>query len=344
MKNGFTKSWNMYLEYFPQKYKDIYFTEEYVKLYEGDQKEAECFIYRDRQNVFLFPYIKRKIKLLGDDYFDFETSYGYAGPLVNSENFQFASEAFRNFIFQAKENRMIAGFIRFHPLLDNYKLLTDECRVVFNRYTIAMNLELKEDTIWSEQIHSKHRNSIKLAQRQGLSYSADEELRHLDIFRELYISKMNKLRAEEFYFFDDNFFNRIKKNLGKNTFLGLVSFNEKVVAAALFFKYGNYGHYHLSASSEDYTKFGSNNFLIYNTALYLKQHKAGLLHLGGGNSSSLDDNLYRFKARFSKDRYSFYTGGVVLDQHLYKEICSIWSEKFPEKREKYNKFVLKYAY
>lgn len=340
----FTKSWNMYLEYFPQEYRDIYFTEEYVKLYEGENKEAECFIYKDRQNVFLLPYLKRKIRLLEDKYFDFETSYGYAGPLISSRDSQFATEAFRNFIYQAKENKIVAGLIKFHPLLNNHEFLSKVCHLVFNRHTIALNLELKEDAIWSEQIHSKHRNSINLAKKNGLLYSVDEKLQHLDTFRDLYISRMDKLGAEKIYFFNDDYFNSIKKNLGKNTFLGLVFFNEKIISAALFFRYGNYGHYHLSASSQDYTKYGPNNFLIYKTALYLKENKAKLLHLGGGNSTSLDDSLYKFKARFSKDRCPFYIGEIIINQHLYKEVCSLWNERFPEKRAKYNKFVLKYAY
>jgi hypothetical protein len=340
----FTNTWNKYLEYFPEEYRDIYFTEEYTRLYEDEGGKPECFIYKDGDNIFLLPYIKRKIGLLDGDYFDFETAYGYGGPLVISRNSQFVSEAFNNFYLQAKENKIVAGFIRFHPLLNNYMLLMNECRVVFNRKTIAMNLELKKDKIWSEQIHFKHRNKINIAQRNGLLYYVDEKLQYLDIFKDLYISKMSKLKADKFYFFKEDYFNNIKKNLGKNTFLGLVFLSDKIIAAALFFKYANFGHYHLSGSSEDYMKYRPNNFLIYKTALYLKEKGTKLFHLGGGNSSSLDDSLYKFKERFSKDKYSFYIGEVIIDQHLYKEVCGIWEEKFPKIKERYKALLLKYRY
>lgn len=339
----FTDVWNNYLKYFHEEDKDIYFTEEYVKLYECEDDHSECFIYKEDNNMLLFPYLKRKIESLDGDYFDFETPYGYGGPITNTDNPDFINRGFSEFIYSSEENKIVAGFIRFHPILNNHKHFIPKCEVVFDRKTIAMNLEPEIDEIWYEQIHSKHRNSIRKAQKLGLIYYADESLQHLDIFINLYRCTMDRLDADNFYFFDNEYFNKIKK-LNKNIFLGLVLCEKEVISGAIFFKYGIFGHYHLAGGLEKFNQYNPNNFLIYNVASYMKEMGVKVFHLGGGTDSSENNSLFRFKRRFSKYEHSFYVGKLILNKNKYEEVCNIWEEKFPEKKQKYYHYLLKYRY
>ncbi|MHC4243346.1 MAG: lipid II:glycine glycyltransferase FemX [Planctomycetota bacterium] len=341
-----TDSWNDYLRFFQAGNKDVYFTQEYVALYENGVNEnkadnAECFIYKQDDNVFMFPYIKGRVDLLGERYFDFKTPYGYGGPIANTTDRSFVHKAFEEFLYHAAKNKIIAGLIRYHPLLNNQKLLPGRHDVVFNRNTVAVDLTQSLDIIWSKHVHLKHRNSIRKATESGLEYIVDKDMKYLDIFVEIYRATMARLKAEEFYYFSNEYFDRVSK-FGDNVFLGLVRLNRKVISAALFLRYGRFGHYHLAGSLEDYQRYNPNNFLIYNTLRYLKETGAELFHLGGGNSSSPDDGLFRFKKRFSKNQYSFYISRLVLNEGIYGELCSIWGERFPEKKDKYKHFLLKY--
>lgn len=339
----FTDKWNSYLGYFPKENKDIYFFEEYVKLYENGVDKAECFIYKEGDDVLLFPYLKRDIGLPHSGYFDFETPYGYGGPIANTNNSFFINEAFEEFFSLAKRNKMVAGFLRFHPLLNNSKPLAGRKDVVFDRKTVAMKLDLGIDRIWNEQIHAKHRNSIRKAQKLGLNYFIDTELRHMDAFVNMHRSTVKRLRLPEYYYFNDKYFNDMK-NLKDNVFLGLVFLKGDIISGALFFKYGIFGHYHLAGSLDNYKQYNPNNFLIYNTALYMKETGMELFHLGGGGDSSMDDNLYKFKKRFSRHEYPFSIGKIIFDEGIYNELCNLWEKRFTGEKERYKKYFLKYRY
>jgi len=338
----FTENWDNYLDYFSKECRDIYFREEYVKLYASEKDRAECFIYKKGDNVLLFPYLKRMVELLDGEYSDFETAYGYGGPIVNTEDAFFIGEALDEFKSRAKENKIIAGFIRFHPLLDNYLLLVDKSEVIFDRKTVAMNLDMEQEEIWGE-IHSKHRNSIRKAQEFGLIFSPDERLKNLSVFRGLYKLTMDRLKAKDYYYFDDKYFNNLN-NLNEYIFLGLISQNDKIVSAGLFFKNGIFGHYHLSGSLTEYNYYNSNSFLIYGAALFLKERGIKIFHLGGGSDNSKDNSLYKFKSRFSRNTRSFFIGKLLLDKEKYTEASDIWDREFPERKEMASKIFLKYRF
>jgi hypothetical protein len=339
-----TTKWNEYLNYLQEQNRDIYFTEEYVKLYENNENRAECFVYKDGEKLLLFPYLKRRIVFMDADYFDFETAYGYGGPVSNTTDVAFINKALDAFEHSAKDTKLVAGLVRFHPLLENHSIFNNRYDVIFDRNTVALNLNLDNDTIWKDQIHPKHRNVIIKANKLGLIYKADEELQYLEIFQKIYISTMNKVATDTFYFFNDSYFTNIKRFLKDSAFLGFVLLDDKIMAGALFFKYGYFGHYHLAGSLEDYKQYYPNNFLIYKTALYMKEKGIQLFHLGGGTNGNTDNTLYKFKKRFSKDLYSFYIGKMIFNEKIYTDICSIWADKYPEKKEQYGNFILKYRY
>ena len=338
------RHWNNFLNRFPANLRDIYFSEEYAHLYEDDWHSAECFIYEDSGSIFLFPYLKRNVKLLGGDYFDFETPYGYGGPISTSRDNFFVRDAGDAFLSACRAQKLIAGFIRFHPLLANYAGLDRFLAVSFDRKTVVMDLTLAKERLLTEGIHSKHRNVIRKAQDYGLCFVADENFENLDTFIKIYSSTMEGLTADEFYYFKPSYYEAIKNNLKGNSFLGLVSYKETIIAAAIIFYYGGYGHYHLAASLREYQRYYPNNFLIYNAALYLEARGVCRFHLGGGRTSSSSDSLYKFKKRFSRSEADFYTGKLIIDQRLYDTACRLWEERFPDKRKKFGGYVLKYGY
>ena len=57
MNIDITAHWNHLLEAFLPEKKDVYFTEQYVKLYESDTEKAECFVCQEGDKVLLFPFL-----------------------------------------------------------------------------------------------------------------------------------------------------------------------------------------------------------------------------------------------------------------------------------------------
>jgi serine/alanine adding enzyme len=338
-----TDQWDQYFQFFDTMV-DIYFWQDYVRLYARGTGQALCFVYQKDRHVFLMPLIKRRIDTYENGrYSDFETAYGYGGPLVNTADADFIRQATDCFIRTAYEAGIIAGFVRFHPLLNNQDLCAQKFSAVFDRHTVAMPLSLSPEKIWMEQIHFKHRNKIRQAQKAGLTYVVDNDWQYYDQFRAIYRQTMEKNQAGDFYFFDDAYFDAIKK-FADRVFLGIVMHEDKVVSGALFFKSGVWGHYHLAGSLQEYDSLRPNNFLIYQTALYMQSVGVNTFHLGGGTDSDPENSLYKFKERFSKQQCSFYVGRVIINESVYKEICVQWEQKPGVEKEGYKNFLLKYRH
>ena len=70
--------------------------------------------------MMLFPYLCRTFEFNGIKYHDFETAYGYGGPVWNNADDTFKEKALRSMVEELGKQHYIAGFlVRFHPLLQN---------------------------------------------------------------------------------------------------------------------------------------------------------------------------------------------------------------------------------
>lgn len=336
--------WDEFLGLFPQERKDIYFAEEYVKLYESQTEKAECFVCREDDKVLLFPFLARIFEFNGKPYKDFETAYGYGGPVYNCNDMEFVNQSLAAFKTYCSENNYVAGFVRFHPLLQNQVGFDTIGRLLPERKTVAINLDQTMDEVWTNEIHSKNRNVIRKAEKAGCRFIVDDQYEHLNDFVKLYDSTMDKLSADGFYYFDDKYYNNLVKGI-PDSFLGCVADDEeRIISAAIFMYSGTYGHYHLSGSDKSQLSLSPNNFMLWEAAKELQKRGVKRFHLGGGTTSDEENSLFKFKCRFSKDTCQFYIGKLVFNPEAYDAICADWEQKNPDKAEYYKHHLLKYKY
>ena len=333
--------WDHYLAAFKAEQTDLYFTESYGRLYERNNAKAKAFVYTDADRVMVLPVILAPIPS-APGFFDFETPYGYGGPIANTGDTTFLEKSFAEIRKTCLEQHIVAGFIRFHPLLENHKLSLPFCDVRRDRMTVAMDLTVAEDRIWNEQIHAKNRNVIRKAGKAGLEFLADEKFTYLDDFKNLYHSTMNAVSAADFYYFDDQYFDDIRRIFGSKAFLGIVRYTERIISAALFLRSGPWGHYHLAGSDRAFLTLSPNNFLLYQAALKLKADGVTRFHLGGGTDASETNSLLMFKRRFSNDLFAFHIGRAIFMPELYAQLCQDWERAHPELVARYDHLLLKY--
>lgn len=334
--------WDEELDTFQPTERDIYFREEYVRLYETDTEKAVCCKANDGDQTMLFPFLSRTFGYQGQTLHDFETAYGYGGPIWHLADEKYKSAALQLMVDELKRQNYIAGFVRFHPLLANYGSFSVG-RLIEDRKTVAIDLSIEENEIWMQEIHTKNRNVIKKGEKSGLTFLVDNDYKYLPEFIRLYDATMDKLDAADFYYFKKQYYSEFVNTL-PNSFLGVVLYEDRVVSAAIFMYEGEYGHYHLSGSDVTALKLSPNNFMLWQAALELKRRGVKVLHLGGGTTSAEDDSLFCFKSRFSKHTYQFCLGKLIFNEHLYHDICSDWEVKNPDKAEQYKHFLLKYKY
>lgn len=338
-----SEHWNQYLSLYKPEQKDAYYTEEYVKLYETNSERALCYVYTEGDNCFLMPFLSRSFSHNGETYYDFETAYGYGGPIYNTEDANFIHNAWNAFMKYANDNHYVCGFVRFHPLLNNIEGFEKVGKLFLDRKTIAIDLSKGVDAAWMNEIHTKNRNVIKKGEKSGLKFIVDDNYERLPEFIDLYNFTMDKLSAEDFYYFQNSYYENLKTNI-KDSFLGLVENQGKIIAAAIFFYSLPYGHYHLAGSDKNALSLSPNNFLLWNAAKELAGRGVQKFHLGGGTDGREDNSLFQYKRKFSKSEYQFSFGKLMFNQDVYDSVVAEWEEKNPDKVEKLKHILLKYKY
>ena len=339
----FTTEWNCFLDRISEEFQDLYYREEYIKLYETESEKACCFVFEDSGDVFLFPFLKRTFDYQGKECYDFETAYGYGGYIANNHSESFLEAAYTAFAELAKKENFICGFVRFHPVLNNIQGFDKIGQVYNDRKTIAIDLSAGIDNAWMNEIHKKNRNVIKKGEKEGIEFVLDYNFENLESFVKIYDSTMDKLSADSFYYFKHDYYEQLRDTL-KNRFLGLVKYEEKIIAAAIFFFQKPYGHYHLAGSDKNYLNLSPNNFLLWNAAVELEKNGVKRFHLGGGTDGTKDNSLFLFKKKFSKQEYQFSIGKTIFNPELYNQICMDWERNNPQKVEQYKRILLKYKY
>ncbi len=147
------------------------------------------------------------------------------------------------------------------------------------------------------------------------------------MFKDVYQATMKHVGAREYYFFRDAYFDALESGLADSLRVFVVDLAGVTIAAAVFFWSNRLLHYHLGGSLPDARDARPNNLLFHEVARWGRLHGCHALHLGGGRTPRSDDELFRFKATFSKDRRGFYTGRRVHDIPAFNELNALWLDQ-----------------
>lgn len=307
---------------------DIYFEYDYGKLYEKIENGiCDIFEFKCPYGRISHMFIKREIPLYvdGSIYFDIVTPYGYGGPIIIEHKEECEKELLEEFNLAFKKycynHNIVSEFIRFHPIVGNARDFQSMYRIESIRKTVGTNIRDYEDPIVSEFSKSA-RKSIRRALSTGLTFKIIEKPDSLNNFKEIYYSTMDRNEAAEYYYFDDNYFESCLKLFKDNIILVEVFYEEKVIAAGLYFVYGKMIHAHLSGTLKDYLSLSPAYIIKYATALWAKENCIEFIHYGGGTTNSEDDPLYKFKKKFGQNTdFEFYIGKKIWNEEVYYNLC-----------------------
>jgi hypothetical protein len=327
---GSSQEWNDALARAPRT--DIYFLPEYHRVHEinGDGS-AKAFVAQEGPHMLVYPFMMRPIdhvagEPLTEPWFDIETVYGYGGPLANTTDPAFLSEAWAAFASWCDQERVVAEFIRFHPLLNTHSFAASDCIISRDRETVLLELDDDEDALW-QKYSSVHRNNIRKATKNGFSCEELEPREGMEVFKALYLQTMRRVAASRYYFFSDGYFDALVNLLGDRLKLFVVRKDDLVVAASLILLHGDTVHYHLSASLDAYKTFKPVNLLLHTIALWSIARGHRQVHLGGGRTPNPDDSLFTFKTSISRVRRKYYTGRCIRNAAAYEALCRRWMSR-----------------
>jgi|GEM_PF-1069903 len=319
--------WNNVLQQF-QNTGDIYYNYDYLSIYvENFDAESEAIIWEDQHVSIFWSHLIRVIpNILGNSpaSFDLISPYGYGGPLINykTDDSLKIRNSLRSFMEEyhrfAKSNNYICEFIRFHPVLRNWKLFSDDFKnvIALDHYndTVYIDLSADLDHIWQE-MRKGHRYNIKKSVREGcdvkiLSNPSDSDINE---FISLYYSTMERVQSSKKYFFSPSF---IKDHFSKlHATLIRIDYDGKLIGASMFISGKSCVHYHLSGSNNTIKGVYPSELIIWNVIKWAKERNLKYFHLGGG--LKMNDSLFSFKSGFSNKKAPFYTGKIIFDHEKY---------------------------
>jgi len=340
------EKWDKYLNIF-DKYgmTDIYFNYRYLQLYVIEESHAliESFVFESNGDIFFMPYIRRPI-MGSDNFWDFETVYGYSGPISTSENNEFLKLAWQNFMKSMQKIGVIAGLIRFHPFFNNDKFCKNNLiEVHYERDTVWLDCNRDLDEVLSNY-PKRLLEKLKTVESRGVKVNSSNNINDLHAFGEIYLERMKSIGAREEFHYGLDYFDRLTK-LGNDNWKIYLAYtpDNKVMGGCLVLFSKGLCHYHLAASKYEYIKYNPSDMLIHTIIKESLKSNIEKIHFGGGRTKEPNDGLFSFKSKFSKQVCRFKVGFCVVDEKKYKSLCENWEAKYPEKQEFAN-FFLKYRY
>lgn len=299
---------------------DVYYLSGYVKAFQihGDGL-PQMFYYEDNELRGIYVYMKRTTAI--DGIYDSITPYGYGGFLLEGNTSEENLKAlWITYEQKMVEENIVDNFVRYHPVLANAVPMRIVSNVIDLGKTVAMDLT-SEEVIWTN-IHSKNRNMIRKAEKNGIKIQHGRGLDLFDEFIKLYNSTMDKDNAEEYYYFEYEFYKSIHEDLKDNYEMFWAEYEGKIIAMSIMIFANGRLNYHLSGSDINYRNLAPSNLLLYEAAIWGCKMGMKTFHLGGGVGSG-EDSLFKFKIAFNRfSDYQFSIAKHIFNQKKYDELVA----------------------
>jgi hypothetical protein len=309
---------------------DFYHLPGYVRLCARQERgEPVAFVAEQGGRRLLIPLILRPIDpALGGaegGSFDAVSPYGYPGPLlgpaVGPGDEVFLRRALAEFLAGLKGLRVVAAYVRLHPLFPLPEgPLGEVGTLVAHGETVSVDLTLPPEEIWRQTRHG-HRHEINKAAREGQVARIDDG--RFEEFFEIYTESMDRVGAGGYYYFPRDYFADLRAVLGDRLHLAVVEVDGRVACAGLFTEVCGIVQYHLSGTRAAFLKHRPSKLMLH----FLRQWAQGrgdrVLHLGGGVGGR-KDALFEFKAGFSQVRHPFSSWRIVVDRSAYGDLVRRW--------------------
>ena len=268
--------------------------------------------YRETEKFWLHGVLRGKIPEI--DCCDLQSPYGYGGPVSNSNDDDFLKRAWDDYCRWCKDSRILVDFVRLHPLAlawqPYYGTLRDD------RKTVAVALDV--DDI-SDNYSARCKRALQKARRANMTIGhvrADAET--ILKFATFYRAGMEALDVADFYFFSDEYFLKIQKNIDAR--LVTASIGAEWVSAALILIGAEVAEYHLGASLAQGKAVSASSLVHHEAASHAKAAGLKFYYLGGGTDGSPENPLYVFKKGFSNHHPMFKWG---FHKHMPEEYDSM---------------------
>ena len=105
--------------------------------------------------------------------------------------------------------------------------------------------------------------------------------------------------------------------------------NNELVGGFMIMYSTIFAHNFLSAGAINQRNLNINEYLQHIAIERALKRGCEAIHFGGGNTNNINDPLFRFKTKFSKQKLIFNIGKKVHNPKIYDEILKQWQSNYP---------------
>ncbi|MGM0216051.1 GNAT family N-acetyltransferase [Enterococcus sp. AZ109] len=287
--------------------------------------EMKLFVFENEKGRLAYPFCVKKLSQ-HHEYRDYDgevnyldTIYGHVGPLYEGAEKQALWESFQSEFRQYCEMAKIALIQeRFHPVYQNQIKLFPESHVYEKRKLVVCST-VDYETLY-QITYKKNRRYLRKMEAEGLRF-VKVGIEEIDGFLELYYDTMDRNTAEEIFYFEKEFFEKLSDELGDLFTLFFCYKDEKVINATICLHSPTSGIGFVMGNDRNYRQYN----LGYISAANFLDHfnKIGMPYLitGGGETTAIDDSMLKTKLRYTQEEPApFFVGETWLIPQPKKEV------------------------
>jgi hypothetical protein len=294
---------------------DIYFTAGYgraARITEGGQ----WVLLEGLEGAWQLPLIVRTLADGTKDAISPHFSGVYASPSLSTTQIQEAWHASKACL---RELGIVSVLLRESPLVPQAPHLPEQKSIVSGHPTIVLE-PADTETAWSDlagTCRTRIRKALKNGYTGDVRQASAQDLAQGSDYRRLYEQTMSRLEAAPVYFFGDDYYRELLDGLGTKLLLAEVRNSDGVpVSTALLMRHEDLLHYHLTGSSREDVRMGTNNLMIWTGTKFAAEQGLRGFHLGGGQDQR--DSLFRFKHTFGGRELEYGISGLIVDHEVYR--------------------------
>lgn len=260
-----------------------------------------------------------------------QSPYGYSGIYIDpSLSPNDIRQLWDNSLTSLRDLNVVSMFLRFSPFLSQPDTLRDLDRLVLRSLQPTVLVPTSNLEISWRGMEGRSRTAIRKAEKLNMSFRIEEAtFDRTDLweeFKNIYRGTMQRLNAKGKYYFSDQYYEALSRSLADKLRLANVRSAEgELLSSSLIMTDRRAAHYHLSGSTREGARNGSNNFMIWGVTTWAAAQGIDALHLGGGVREG--DSLFKFKRSFGGTLCPFQVGQVILDANEYQRLVCVAAAK-----------------
>lgn len=283
-----------------------------------DEGRPQGIVAEYQGKKFFLPIIIRDID---KEHWDAVSPYGYGGPVMDSDLTYYQVDiillAIKEFLYN---KGCVSLFTRLNPII-NKDWISIIGNSVAHGFTLISDLSKSADEHWQET-QNQHRRGIKKALNKGIVAEIETlNEQGIQTFLEIYRETMEKVEADDYYFFKDSFFYNLSANLQERLLLVTAYENDKAIAASIYTVCKESGiiQFYLGGTLNDYRKLQPSKLITHVAREWGRENGHKVLHFGGGVNCKAD-SLYEYKKGFSSQELVFKTWRLIIDVEKYNQL------------------------